>query len=177
MDTSLVPGAPSSDPATAAGASQSIASGAGCERGRGLPGMARNGRPRSDLGRGKRGASMSSPPTILVVDDHPDLREVLALVLEHHGFRVMVAGDGREALARAGECRPDVVLMDLMMPRMDGYEAARALNDNGRPEVPVVAVTASQVNREALLAQGFAELLRKPVRADDLLATIRRFTA
>lgn len=120
---------------------------------------------------------MSHSPLVLVVDDHPDLREVLALILEHHGFQVMVAGDGREAVSQAERNRPDVVLMDLMMPRMDGYEATAALNDHGETPIPVVAVTASQVDRGQLLARGFSELLRKPVRADDVLSTIRRLTA
>lgn len=120
---------------------------------------------------------MNRSPIVLVVDDHPDLREVLALILEHHGFQVMVAGDGWEAVNQAERCRPDVVLMDLMMPRMDGYKATVALNDNGDPPIPVVAITASQVDRSQLLASGFSELLRKPVRADDVLSTIRRLTA
>lgn len=120
---------------------------------------------------------MNSTPLILVVDDHPDLREVLALILEHHGFRVMLAGDGVEAVERAEACRPDLVLMDLMMPRMNGYEATAALNGNGDPPVPVVAITASQVHRQDLLNRGFAGLLRKPVRADDVVQTIHRLIA
>ena len=116
-------------------------------------------------------------PVVLVVEDHPDLRGVLALILEHHGYSVMVAGDGREAVDRAEERRPDIVLMDLMMPRMDGYQATAALNANGNPPVPVVAVTASQVDRSELMRRGFSDLLQKPVRADDVLATIRRLTA
>lgn len=120
---------------------------------------------------------MSRAPLVLVVDDHPDLREVLALILEHHGFRVMTAGDGREAVSQAERRRPDVVLMDLMMPRMDGYEATVALNENGDSRIPVVAVTASRVDRSELLARGFSDLLRKPVRADHVLSTIRRLTA
>lgn len=118
---------------------------------------------------------MSANPLILVVDDHPDLREVLALILEHHGFRVMLAGDGREALTRAEECRPDLVLMDLMMPRMNGYQATAELNCNGDPPVPVVAITASRVERQDLLDRGFSGLLQKPVRADEVVQTIRRF--
>lgn len=118
---------------------------------------------------------MRPHPLILVVDDHPDLREVLALILEHHGFRVMLAEDGREALKRAEECRPDLVLMDLMMPRMNGYEATAQLNRNGDPPVPVVAITASRVDRQDLLDRGFSALLQKPVRSDDVVQTIRQF--
>lgn len=135
--------------------------------------MARHRAP----GAGLLADDVNRPPIVLVVDDHPDLREVLALILEHHGFQVMVAADGREAVSQAERRRPDVVLMDLMMPRMDGYEATAALNDNGGDAIPVVAVTASRVDRTDLLAHGFSELLRKPVRADDVLSTIRRLTA
>lgn len=125
---------------------------------------------------------MTRVPLILVVDDHPDLREVLSLVLQHHGFRVMLAGDGREAVARVEECRPDLVLMDLMMPRMDGYEAttalnADALNGNGDRTVPVVAITASRVDREELLNRGFSGVLHKPVSAQDVVQTIRSLIA
>lgn len=122
---------------------------------------------------------MTRLPLILVVDDHPDLREVLSLVLQHHGFRVMLAGDGREAVARVEECRPDLVLMDLMMPRMDGYEATAALNGNGdrTVPVPVVAITASRVDREELLNRGFSGVLHKPVSAQDVVQTIRSLIA
>lgn len=120
---------------------------------------------------------MSAPPMILIVEDHPDLREVLGMILRHHGFQVMLAGDGREAVDCVAERRPDVVLMDLMMPRMNGYEAIAAMNGNGPPPFPVVAVTASQVSRGEVTAHGFSDLLRKPVRAEDVVATVQRLTA
>lgn len=120
---------------------------------------------------------MNPTPLIMVVDDHPDLREVLALILEHHGFRVMVARDGREAVVRAEEQRPDLVFMDLMMPKMNGYEATAALNANGGEPIPVVALTASQVSRQDLIRRGFAELLRKPVRSSDVLQTVQRLVS
>lgn len=114
---------------------------------------------------------------VLVVEDNPDLREVLGTILIHHGFRVVTAGDGREAVDRVAETRPDLVLMDLMMPRMDGYEAIAAMNGDGPPPFPVVAVTASEVTRSQITRHGFIDLLRKPVRARDLLATVERLTA
>lgn len=119
----------------------------------------------------------TSTPTVLVVEDNPDLREVLGTILTHHGYCVVTAGDGREAVDRVAQQRPDVVLMDLMMPRMDGYEAIAAMNGNGRTPFPVVAVTASEVSPSQIAAHGFIELLRKPVRARDLLATVQRLTA
>lgn len=121
-------------------------------------------------------ASMAST-TIMVVEDNPDLRDVLGLILKHHGFDVVLASDGAEAVERAGEHRPDVVLMDLMMPRMNGYEARAALNDNGASPIPVIAITASLVSREEITARGFVDLLRKPVRSQEVVDTIRRYTA
>lgn len=120
---------------------------------------------------------MSTPRVILVAEDHPDLREVLGMILEHHGFEVLLAGDGQEAVERAAERTPDLVLMDLMMPRMNGYEAIAAMNGSGPPSFPVVAITASPVSRRDVTARGFTELLRKPVRARDLVSTVRRLTA
>jgi CheY-like chemotaxis protein len=64
-----------------------------------------------------------------------------------------------------------------MMPRMNGYEARAALNDNGNPPIPVIAITASLVSREEITSRGFVDLLRKPVRSQDVVATIRRHTA
>lgn len=119
---------------------------------------------------------MSSPPTILVVEDNPDLRDVLGLILEHHGFDVVLARDGVEAVRRAGEERPDLVLMDLMMPRMNGYEARAAINGNGDPPIPVIAITAGLVTREEVTARGFTDLLRKPVTSRVVVETIRRYT-
>lgn len=115
--------------------------------------------------------------TILVVEDNADLRDVLGLILRHHGFDVVLASDGVEAVERASQQRPDVVLMDLMMPRMNGYEAQAALNDNGSPPIPVIAITASLVSRGEITSRGFVDLLRKPVRSEDVVNTIRRHTA
>lgn len=115
--------------------------------------------------------------TILVVEDNPDLRDVLGLILQHHGFNVVLARDGAEAVERADEERPDVVLMDLMMPRMNGYEARAALNDNGAAPIPVIAVTASLVSREEITGRGFVDLLRKPVRSQEVVEAIHRHTA
>lgn len=117
---------------------------------------------------------MTRAPLILVAEDNPDLREVLSMLLEHHGFRVVRAANGEEAVAEVDRTSPDLILMDLMMPKMDGYTAAAALNRNGGRDIPIVAVTARAAERSELLTRGFCELLRKPVAAEDLLATVRR---
>jgi signal transduction histidine kinase/DNA-binding response OmpR family regulator/putative methionine-R-sulfoxide reductase with GAF domain len=120
--------------------------------------------------------SPSSEPTILVVDDETDVREMLADTLTEAGFRVMTAADGAAALQALRATLPDLVLLDLMMPGMDGYEALRALR--GAPEtrdLPVVILTGvdSASERERAMAAGATVYLRKPVLAKELVQTIR----
>src|SRR6266480_2572296 len=70
------------------------------------------------------------PETILVVDDDPDIARFVEVNLRSAGYEVAVAGDGEEALEKAGELRPDLVLLDVMMPRIDGFEVAQRLRKN-----------------------------------------------
>jgi two-component system, cell cycle response regulator DivK len=88
-------------------------------------------------------ADVVSETTILVVDDSTTNREVYTALLEHFGFRVLNAADGREGVRCARECHPDLILMDISMPVMDGLEATRLLKaDDTTREIPVIAVTA-----------------------------------
>lgn len=116
---------------------------------------------------------MNEPTRVLVVDDHPDNREVFSLMLEHHGFSVQVARDGLEAVQLARKHRPHVILMDLSMPRMDGWKAADLLRKE--PVTPaILAVTALDPARADLESGGFRGLLRKPVRMQVLLSAVRQ---
>src|SRR5665213_2946045 len=82
------------------------------------------------------------PPRVLLVDDYPDAREMYAEYLEFSGFEIVQAGNGREAIERALETNPDVILMDLSLPIMDGWEATRRLKADARTQhIPVLAVT------------------------------------
>jgi two-component system cell cycle response regulator DivK len=104
---------------------------------------------------------------ILVVDDNRDNQELLIRRLEHSGsFEIFVASNGKEALEVASSAKPDLVLMDLRMPVMDGYEATRALHDTewGR-NLPVIAVTAlaSKEHREKALDAGCCDFIPKPI--------------
>ena len=116
---------------------------------------------------------MSEPARVLIVEDHPDNREVFSQILQHSGFVVEVARDGDEALERVREGRPDIVLMDLSMPRLDGLETTRILKGDGCSDVPILAVTARSVRRGELEPLGFSGLLRKPVPMTMLLAAVR----
>lgn len=116
-------------------------------------------------------------PYVLVVDDHPMNCEVFSLLLEHAGFRVRVARDGQEAVDLAKGGRPSVILMDLNMPRMDGFQAAAALREVLGGGVPVLAVTAAPVTRKDLEHAGFCGLLQKPVSGKALVEGVRACTS
>src|SRR5215475_3337384 len=102
---------------------------------------------------------------VLVVDDHPDSAEGMARLLEHSGHEVDVALDGKTALQRARAKQPDVVLLDICMPGMDGYEVASRLRALFQNKVRLVALTAfgSEEDRRRCLEAGFDLHLGKPV--------------
>ena len=113
---------------------------------------------------------------ILVVDDNAQYREWLAWVLERYGFETISAKSGREAVEIAIKCPPDLVLMDLNMPDMDGYEATQAIHaDRHSRRVPVVAVSADCAeygfDRWAFKA-GFISFLAKPWNPEALLEVV-----
>ena len=86
---------------------------------------------------------MRDPALILVVDDVPDNVDILQMRLASQGYEVVTAGDGLEALEKTRELLPDLVLLDIMMPKMDGIEAVKRLKaDSSLPFIPVILVTA-----------------------------------
>lgn len=112
---------------------------------------------------------------ILLVDDVEDGRDIYSTYLTFKGYHVVCAANGDEALARAREHRPDLILMDLSMPGLTGTQAMRALRaDDQFRSVPIVALTAHALDderREALQA-GFDAVITKPCLPDELLAAI-----
>jgi CheY-like chemotaxis protein len=119
--------------------------------------------------------------TILVVDDFADIRSSLRLLLENHGYNVIEAQDGREAVKVAMGGHPDLILMDLFMPNHDGFAAAREiLNKVGTIGLPIVATSAyGELGIEGNLRQqahnaGFVEYMAKPFDSDKLLELIER---
>src|SRR5215475_3309722 len=101
---------------------------------------------------------------ILVVDDNAEYRELLSWILDRYGFETISAKSGREAVELASKCRPALVLMDLNMPGMNGYEATQAIHaDRQTSRTPVVAVSANcgDFERRAFKA-GFTAILEKP---------------
>ena len=116
-------------------------------------------------------------PLILVVDDYQDAREMYAEYLQYSGFRVAEAKNGNEAVAQARSLRPDLILMDLSLPGMDGWEATRVLKaDDATKHIPIVALTghalagASEGARKA----GCDSFVTKPCLPDDLVVEVKR---
>ena len=111
---------------------------------------------------------------MLVVDDDHAVRESLRRSLEFNGYDVTLAGDGAEALARIGNASPDVVIMDVMMPRLDGIETTKALRKAGN-DVPILVLTALDAvgDRVEGLDAGADDYLTKPFALQELLARLR----
>ena len=115
---------------------------------------------------------------VLVVDDDPVVRELLRRQLEAEGYRVSEAGDGRAALARLREAVPGVILLDLMMPEMDGFELMEAMRREAAwAGIPVIVLTAKDLtaeDRERLNGRVERVLQKGAYTADVLLADVRR---
>jgi len=117
-----------------------------------------------------------SNPTVLVAEDSEDTLQVLSLELRHRGCRVITAADGREAVEAALLAHPDLILMDLHMPRMDGLAATAQIRAHSELEaVPIIAVTAFDTYgiREAALEAGCQDYLLKPLNPGALERAIR----
>jgi CheY-like chemotaxis protein len=115
---------------------------------------------------------------ILVVEDDAIMQRMALKVLRSRGFTCELARNGREAVSMAGNLQPALVLMDLSLPEMNGWEATRALKANGSTaSIPVVAITAHAMvgDREAALAAGCSECLTKPYEITDLIALAERY--
>jgi CheY-like chemotaxis protein len=119
----------------------------------------------------------SDAPTILIVDDYDDNRQMYAEFLVHAGFHVVEACNGAEALAKAIDLVPDLIVMDLSLPVIDGWEATRRLKSNPTTlHIPVVALTGHALERHCREAQeaGCDGFLAKPCLPERLHETVRR---
>ena len=119
---------------------------------------------------------MRTPPRILVADDNPDNRDIFEARLAAHGYEILTASDGEEALAIAGGQQPDLILLDVMMPKLDGIEVCRRLKgDACLPFMPIIMVTAKTGSQDVVagLEAGADEYLTKPVDQAALVARVK----
>jgi CheY-like chemotaxis protein len=116
-------------------------------------------------------------PVILLVEDNPQSIELLTLYLESAGFQVVVAGDGEDGLAQVARHRPAAILLDILLPRLDGWEFLNRIKaDPKQADIPVIII--SMVDEPGKgYALGAAKYLQKPVDRDELIVTLRRVTA
>lgn len=116
-------------------------------------------------------------PLVLVVEDYQDAREMYSAYLQFSGYRVAEATNGYEAIEQAQELMPDIILMDLALPRMDGWEATRRLKNDAKTRgIPIVALTGHALagHAEGARQAGCDAFVTKPCLPDALVAEIKR---
>ena len=113
-------------------------------------------------------------PQVLVVDDEPNIRELVQVALKFHGCSVTTAASGKDALRQAEAFRPDLIVLDVMLPDMDGFEVCRRLRATGN-EVPVIFLTARDTSSDTVtgLAIGGDDYVTKPFSVEALVARVR----
>ncbi|HEU4453225.1 MAG TPA: response regulator [Longimicrobium sp.] len=118
--------------------------------------------------------------TILLVEDNADNQEIYRIILAHHGYAVLQAWDGERGVSMARDHAPDLILMDLTMPVIDGLEATRMLKaDPATAAIPVIALTAHAMEEDQAAAEaaGCASFLSKPVTPRQVAAEVGRVLA
>jgi CheY-like chemotaxis protein len=114
-------------------------------------------------------------PKILLIEDNPQNRYLVSFILEASGYEVIQASDGREGIALAIQARPDLILLDIQLPHMDGYAVARNLKSHAAlAAVPIVAITSYAMvgDRERVLAAGCTGYIEKPINPETFMAEV-----
>ncbi len=115
-------------------------------------------------------------PTVLVIEDNEQNLYLMRFLLEKHGFVVCEARSGRQGLAEAARSGPDLILLDIQLPEMDGYAVARELRKQpGQRDTPIVVVTSYAMvgDREKAMASGATGYIEKPINPDTFVAQVR----
>ncbi len=118
---------------------------------------------------------MSTQPTILVIEDNEQNLYLVTFILEKHGYRVIQARSGHEGIQLANEVDPDLILLDIQLPELDGYAVAKRLKNNPDLEdIPIVAVTSYAMvgDREAILDAGCTGYIEKPINPDIFITQV-----
>ncbi len=119
-----------------------------------------------------------SSPKILIIDDEVDLVETVRFPLELEGYQVLVAYNGEEGLQLARKESPDLIILDLMLPKIDGFKVCRFLKfDDKYKHIPIIMLTARSQDKDRLLGKetGADEYITKPFDIDDLLNRIKKY--
>ena len=119
---------------------------------------------------------MSEKPRILLVDDEPSIVKIVGKRLEVEGFDVLVAVDGQDALVKARAAHPDLIILDVMLPKLNGYEVCKALKQDARyQKIPIVLFTAKAQEKDEKLGMecGANGYVPKPFSAQELLEKVR----
>jgi DNA-binding response OmpR family regulator len=117
-----------------------------------------------------------TPKKVLIIDDEVDLVETIRFPLELEGFRVLAAYNGEEGLSQARNEHPDLILLDLMLPKLDGYKVCRLLKfDERYKHIPIFMLTAKTQEKDKILGKetGADEYFTKPFDIDELIAKIK----
>ena len=115
---------------------------------------------------------------VLIVDDEPDIVESIKFNLELEGIECLEAHDGEEALSKAKKEMPDLIILDIMLPKMNGYKVARLLSfDEAYKNIPIIMLTARAQEKDMLLGEetGAKEYITKPFSMDDLVVHIKKY--
>ena len=117
------------------------------------------------------------PHSILIVDDDPNVRELIRVNLAAHDYDVVTAADGSEALRAVEQKVPELIILDVMMPEMDGWEVCKCIRDKYQDAIKIIMLTAKDTARDKIIGKNILkadEYLTKPFDIDDLLATVHR---
>ncbi len=120
----------------------------------------------------------ASSKKVLIVDDEPDTLELIKLVLESDGFKTQLAMSGKEALVQIAASKPDLVLLDIMMPDMDGWDVFRKIKEKN-PEIPIAILTAKSQNIDKLLGLYVLkanDYIIKPFGKNELIDKVKKLT-
>ncbi|HVJ14596.1 MAG TPA: response regulator [Polyangiaceae bacterium] len=118
---------------------------------------------------------MTETKEVLVVDDDPDMAETMVEVLREAGYSARSAGDGKQALEAVEMHMPSLILLDVLMPVMDGWQCAREVRKRYGRDLPIVVVTAAEDVRARAEPMDVNEVLPKPFELDDLLRAVERY--